>query len=423
MLHKISLLYKNHQHRINISILILLTVSVFYNHLGNYYLAADDFSNLLHSEKNFFGSFVTNTYGQKSGGDYRPIEVLSHQMDRLLYGDDNVTGRHITNLIFHILNVIQVYLLASVLTRKKTIAFLAALIFAIHLIHGTSHSQPVTWISGRVEVFLVFFYLLSILLFLRFFREGSKASYLFSLTAFSLALLSKEMAATLPIIIFLFLILSKDKQDDDRILYPLFWVFLFIGSLLLLAGFILTPSLAAKFLSHDGIIQQATINRIRFSQDILKIGGACLIVIVSGVMILDKKFRESNKYSLLKYAVPYFLIFCIYMILRFLILQGLGGHYQSSHGTNLIAVFGYDSFARDIYALAGFLWPLDNRYVFYLYKLYAENTFVFYLAASIILIILLFILRKLFYSKSKLYLFIFLWIFITLLPVHNFILN
>ena len=164
-------IYKKHQKVINISLLVLLPIIIFYNSLGNYFSEVDDFNIMHRSERSIVSIFTTNEYGSNSGGNYRPLEVLSHLVDNELYGDSNPFGRHISNLLLHILNGFFVYTLCFYLTKNKFIGLISGLFFSLHISNSNIFS-PVTWIQGRLEVLVTFFFLLSIILFIRALNKG-----------------------------------------------------------------------------------------------------------------------------------------------------------------------------------------------------------------------------------------------------------
>lgn len=134
----------------------------------------------------------------KGKGFIRPILHLSFKIDYLLYGT-NPTGYHITNLTFHFLNTILVFLIINFITKgaNKFLGFAGALLFAVH----PAHSQALAWVVGRGEVIMAFFYLLSFYLFMRYRSERRRRYYGFSVLCFFLALFTKETAVTLPVLL------------------------------------------------------------------------------------------------------------------------------------------------------------------------------------------------------------------------------
>lgn len=95
----------------------------------------------------------------------------------------------LVNILFHIGNVTLVWLIVRKHARER-IAFVAALVFAIHPLA----IESVTWISGGVVyAYSAFFFLLS----LYWYRDGSRLKRILSLVSFSIALLVSEKVISL----------------------------------------------------------------------------------------------------------------------------------------------------------------------------------------------------------------------------------
>jgi protein O-mannosyl-transferase len=132
---------------------------------------------------------------------YRPIRDISYAIDFALWGE-NPFGFHLTSILIHAANVLLVFALVRRLTKDLVTATLTALIFAVHPIQTDS----VTYISGRRDVLFTFFYLLAFQSYLTYYRNRwsakAVASFILFLLLWMLSLLSKEMAVSLPILIF-----------------------------------------------------------------------------------------------------------------------------------------------------------------------------------------------------------------------------
>lgn len=113
-------------------------------------------------------------------------------------------GFHLVNLSLHAANTILVFLLARRMAAGKdgaglpahgTVPFLAALLFAVHPVQ----TEAVTYISGRSMSMMAFFYLASLLSYVRGAAGGKGWLYVVSPVLFVLAVLTKETAVTLPV--------------------------------------------------------------------------------------------------------------------------------------------------------------------------------------------------------------------------------
>ena len=110
----------------------------------------------------------------------------------------------------------------------------------------------------------------------------------------------------------------------------------------------------------------------------------------------------------------YFLTLFFYLIIRLIILKGAGGTYG-----NISFNLGLDTFARDIYAFAGLIYPVGSEYNNDIFYLQIEHNFTFYFVSALVLLVFIFILYRLIKTQSKKLIFFYLWIFITAIPLHN----
>jgi hypothetical protein len=84
---------------------------------------------------------------------YRPVVTLSFFVDWFVWGDD-ASGFHATNLLLHLLNVLLVFSCFSAFGSPGG-ALVAGALFAVHPVH----TESVTWISGRTDLFASLFVL------------------------------------------------------------------------------------------------------------------------------------------------------------------------------------------------------------------------------------------------------------------------
>ena len=129
---------------------------------------------------------------------WHPLTWLSLLSDYQLFGF-NSGGYHMTNLILHILSTLLLFWLFNRMTGAIWKSAFVAAIFALHPLHVES----VAWISGRKDVLSAFFWMLTLCLYVYYTEKQVIKRYLLVLFSFALALLSKPMVVTLPVIMIL----------------------------------------------------------------------------------------------------------------------------------------------------------------------------------------------------------------------------
>ena len=144
-------------------------------------------------------------------GHYMPLTWLTHGLDYVLWGM-RPTGYHAVNVLLHAFAAVAAYVVAlRVLAAAvgpepraacRFAAAVAALLFAVHPLRVES----VAWITERRDVLCGVFLLLAIVCYLRAVEDGGppRARWYWTAVALAaLALLSKAMAVTLPLVLLL----------------------------------------------------------------------------------------------------------------------------------------------------------------------------------------------------------------------------
>jgi len=188
----------------------VLTFLVFVPVLDGGFLNWDDDRSLLTNDgfRGVGGAQLRWMFTTTLLGHYAPLTWLSFGVTYTIAGMAPA-AYHFGNLALHALNAMLVYLLAERLLglawptaaamALRAGALVAAMAFGIHPLRVES----VGWITDRGDVLCATFYLLATLAYVRFaLAEGAGARHrwrLASLGAFAAALLSKEIAMTLPL--------------------------------------------------------------------------------------------------------------------------------------------------------------------------------------------------------------------------------
>lgn len=188
----------------------------------------------------------------------------------------NVLGYHIVNLIIHIISSLLVWWFVLLLigspgindkiitNNKNNIAFFSALLFVCH----PAQTQAVVYITQRFASLATMFYLLALCMYLkgRYSRSGKLLWFFVSFIAVLLAMFTKEIAITIPIMVLVLevMFLNPGKKADD--FFMVFrngksWFLVLIAVMLLLIipqqfGFSVHDQLFSVKISnsHDGDI-------------------------------------------------------------------------------------------------------------------------------------------------------------------------
>ena len=119
---------------------------------------------------------------------YRPLNRATYLLDYRIAGM-NPAWYHGINVLFHLGNVILLYLVCLRLSLGRPASLITALLFAVHPVN----SEAVNFISARNTILALFFSLASFLAFLRAKDQGKRWPFLSALLFF-FGLLSKETA-------------------------------------------------------------------------------------------------------------------------------------------------------------------------------------------------------------------------------------
>ncbi|HEV2393282.1 MAG TPA: tetratricopeptide repeat protein, partial [Verrucomicrobiae bacterium] len=163
------------------------------------------------SFKNLVWAFTTLNGDATS---YQPLTWLTHQLDCQLFGL-RAGPQHLTSLWLHIANSVLLFTLLDTLTNKPWRSAIVAALFALHPLH----IETVAWISERKTLVCVFFWLLTTQAYVRYTRVGGRWNYMLVLALYAAALLSKPIAVSLPITLFLLDYWPLNRLRFERCLY------------------------------------------------------------------------------------------------------------------------------------------------------------------------------------------------------------
>lgn len=158
---------------------------------------SDDFAHFFQTQEPLADYLVRAFMGQ-AGTFLRPLGFLSLYLDEQIWGNWPA-GFHLTNLILHLAGIVGVYFLCENATLTRGLGATASLLYAVFPVQA----EAVGWIAARFDLLAGALTIWSAVFYLRF-RDGKgSASYSAALVLGVGAMLAKENAYLLPVLLLL----------------------------------------------------------------------------------------------------------------------------------------------------------------------------------------------------------------------------
>ena len=179
-------------------LILLFTIVIYSNSIQNAFVNWDDDVSIINNDDihSLDRGHLFNIFNNSYNGMYQPAVMITFAIN---YAIQKLQPEvyHITNLLFHLLNILLLFIFIKMLFRNTILAAVTALIFAIH----PMHVESVSWITERKDVLYAFFYLSSLILYLKYIQSDYQKRFLLLAFLFYLfSLFSKTNAVTLPLI-------------------------------------------------------------------------------------------------------------------------------------------------------------------------------------------------------------------------------
>jgi protein O-mannosyl-transferase len=130
--------------------------------------------------------------------NWHPLTTITHMLDCQLYGL-NAGWHHLTNVLLHGAAAILLFFALQHMTGALWQSAFVAAVFTVHPLHVES----VAWIAERKDVLSAVFFMLTMLVYVRYTRAPSIGRYLIVAFMFALGLMSKPMLVTVPLVLLL----------------------------------------------------------------------------------------------------------------------------------------------------------------------------------------------------------------------------
>ena len=182
-------------------LLIVASFIAFGRIAGNDFINFDD--NIYITENNYIQSgfnpgSIKWAFTAVVSNNWHPLTLISHALDWSLFGA-NPSGHHIVSMFLHIGSVILLFLFLNKTTCNLWAAAFAAAFFALHPLRVES----VAWAAERKDVLSMFFGMAAIYAYSFYAGNHKLSKYLLCLILFAMALMSKPMMVTLPLVLML----------------------------------------------------------------------------------------------------------------------------------------------------------------------------------------------------------------------------
>jgi tetratricopeptide (TPR) repeat protein len=185
-------------------ICLLLTVailSVYWQVMGFDFINFDDPKYVVENNvirQGFTLDGIRWAFSTNYAGNWHPLTWISYMLDIEMFGV-NPGLHHLTNLLFHVINSVLLFLVFERMTGAILRSAIVAALFALHPLHVES----VVWIAERKDVLSTFLWMLTMLGYIWYVKCRSLPRYLVVSLLYILGLMSKPMLVTLPFVLLL----------------------------------------------------------------------------------------------------------------------------------------------------------------------------------------------------------------------------
>jgi len=179
-----------------VSVIAAATLGVYWQVRGHKFVSFDDpkyVTENAYVQNGLTFEGVKWAFTTKHASNWHPVTWLSLMLDCEL-SNEWAKRCHTTNLLLHVANTLLLFYFLKLTTGSLWPGAFASALFALHPLHVES----VAWMTERKDVLSTFFWLLTMLAYVRYVHRPGLRRYVLVLILFALGLMSKPMLVTLP---------------------------------------------------------------------------------------------------------------------------------------------------------------------------------------------------------------------------------
>lgn len=193
--------------------LLVCTTLLLYSHVAHHeFLDFDDSQYVtknVHVNTGLHPGNVVWAFTSFYAANWHPLTWVSHMADCQVFGL-NSGAHHLVNVALHAANVLILFWLLLRATGALWRSFFVAALFAVHPLNV----ETVAWVAERKSLLSALFSLLTVAAYGWYVRQPVWRKYIIVVIAFALALMSKPMAVSLPLVLLLLDYWPLERYQD-----------------------------------------------------------------------------------------------------------------------------------------------------------------------------------------------------------------
>ena len=156
------------------ALLLLMVLGAFLPAMRNGFINFDDnvyVTENSHVQQGLTWANLGWAFTTRSAANWHPLTWLSHMVDWELFGP-KPWGHHLTNVLFHAVNTLLLFLVLGRMTSSTWRSFFVAALFGVHPLRVES----VAWVAERKDVLSAFFFMLTLWAYAIYARQATAQS-------------------------------------------------------------------------------------------------------------------------------------------------------------------------------------------------------------------------------------------------------